>query len=253
MKRASAEPYGLKFEVTTDFEELSRRAAEIAVTELKRQADLILCASAGGSPTGMYAQMVSIGSHQPELFRQMRILQVDEWGGIPADSPVTCAADLQAKLARPLHIPAKRYVGFKADASDPEAECQRISKWLAGNGPIGLCILGLGLNGHVAMNEPGDALAPHAHVSKLSPGSQQHSMLANLTSKPRYGLSLGVADILASRKILLLVSGKHKRAVLKRLLERRVTTQFPASFLWLHPDTTVLCDHDAAPGLKIVQ
>jgi galactosamine-6-phosphate isomerase len=124
-----------------------------------------------------------------------------------------------------------------------------MSQWLAKNGPIDICILGLGLNGHIAMNEPGNELVPHAHVSKLTAQSQKHSMLATLKSKPRLGLTLGMADILSSRKILLLVSGPAKTAILKRTLKLQVATHLPASFLHLHADVTVLCDRAAAPYL----
>jgi 6-phosphogluconolactonase/glucosamine-6-phosphate isomerase/deaminase len=70
-------------------------------------------------------------------------------------------------------------------------------------------------------------------------------MLKSLKEKPRYGLTLGLGDILRSRKILLVVSGKAKQAALKRLLEGPVSGRFPASFLWLHSDTTVICDREA--------
>src|SRR5205823_1153862 len=102
-------------------------------------------------------------------------------------------------------------------------ECGRIARWLAANGPIDICILGLGRNGHIAMNEPAQAMTPHAHVAKLTCVSQKHSLLRRLKKKPRCGLTLGMADILRSRKILLLVSGRHKRAALKKLLSPRIT------------------------------
>ncbi len=72
-------------------------------------------------------------------------------------------------------------------------------------------------------------------------------MLKQLHVKPRYGMTLGLADILQSRKLLLLVSGAHKRTALAKLLRTQVNPRFPASFLWLHPDATVLCDRAAAP------
>ena len=95
------------------------------------------------------------------------------------------------------------------------------------------------------MNEPGDALIPHPHVSRLARASVLHPMLKHLKHKPRYGLTLGMGDIFRSRKILLLVSGVRKRAALKRLRIPRVSARFPGSFLWLHPDAMVLCDREA--------
>jgi galactosamine-6-phosphate isomerase len=95
------------------------------------------------------------------------------------------------------------------------------------------------------MNEPANALTPGIHVSKLAAGSLNHSMLRSLARKPRYGLTLGLADILRSRTILLLVSSEAKRGIFKKVLQPEVSTRLPASFLWLHPNTTVLCDEAA--------
>jgi galactosamine-6-phosphate isomerase len=157
--------------------------------------------------------------------------------------------DLRQKLLSPLRLGPDRFVGFRTDASEPETECRRISRWLVANGPIDICILGLGYNGHVAMNEPSSAGIPRAHVAKLALISRNHAMLKGLARKPTYGLTLGLGEILQSRKILLLVSGKQKRTALRRLMTPEVTPRFPASFLWLHPDATVFCDREAADKL----
>jgi galactosamine-6-phosphate isomerase len=179
----------------------------------------------------------------------MRVLQVDEWGGLEKNHPASCEADVRVKLLEPLKIKSDRYFGFRTQASNAESECARMREWLAKNGPIDICILGLGLNGHVAMNEPAAELAPHAHVAALARSSLHHPMLKDLKAKPRYGLTLGMRDILSSQLVLLLVNGTHKRSALKRLLQPTVTTSFPASFIWLHPRGYVLCDREAAGKL----
>ncbi len=73
-------------------------------------------------------------------------------------------------------------------------------------------------------------------------------MLNEARGQPGYGLTLGLGDILQSREILLLVSGARKEIQLRRLLQPEITPQFPASFLWLHPDVTVCCDEGALPA-----
>jgi galactosamine-6-phosphate isomerase len=239
----------MRIQIDKDYAAMSARAADFIVAELKQRPDLLLCASAGGTPTGPYEQLALRYTRQPQLFKKMRVVQIDEWVGPAPTHPATCRYDLHTKLLAPLRIEPFRFRGYKSDAADPHREPRTISEWLKKNGPIDICILGLGLNGHIAMNEPGDELVPHAHVSKLTPQSQKHSMLATLKRKPRFGLTLGMADILASRIILLLVSGPTKTAILKRTLKPQVTTQLPASFLHLHPDVTVLCDRAAAPSL----
>lgn len=236
---------GLTVKVTADYQELSSAAARIIIEELRRKPDLLLCASAGSTPRGTYRALARQYQRQPALFRKMRVLQIDEWGGLQAGGAGTCVADLREQLLEPLKIDRARCHVLRSEAKAPRKECERAANWLARNGPIDLCLLGLGLNGHVAMNEPGAELLPSAHVAKLARTSSHHPMLKEAAHKPRYGLTLGLGEILCSRQILLLVSGPHKRAILKRVLQPRVTTQVPASFLWLHSAATVLCDRAA--------
>jgi galactosamine-6-phosphate isomerase len=236
----------VNIDVADSYEQMSRRAEGLVVAELKRHPQLILCASAGGTPTRLYELLAARHRRQPRLFRKMRVLQIDEWGGLPPGHAASCETDLRRKLLEPLGIGNERYAGFKTAAADLEAECSKMRHWLAKNGPIDICILGLGHNGHVAMNEPAPGLTPHTHISALSPSSLNHPMLKDLKQKPRYGLTLGMADILSSRMVLLMVNGAHKREALKRLLQPTVTTHFPASFVWLHARGFLLCDRKAA-------
>jgi galactosamine-6-phosphate isomerase len=105
--------------------------------------------------------------------------------------------------------------------------------------------LGLGLNGHVGFNEPAAFLRPHAHVAELSESSLAHSMLGRREKRPSYGLTLGMADLIQARKVMIMVTGPTKKTPLKRLLCGDITTDFPASLLQLHADALVLCDNAA--------
>ncbi len=231
--------------VVKDYDAMSQWTANFIRRETASKPDLLLCASAGGTPTGSYQRLSDLHESNPKLFRKWRVLQIDEWGGLDSGNDATCKAYLENHLLRPLRIDRRRFAGFRTDASDPERECRRIAQWLIRNAPIDICLLGLGLNGHIAMIEPAKEIMPHAHVARLAASSLNHGMLKDLATKPGYGLTLGMADILRSRRVLLLVSGNKKRAALKRLLEGRVSSEFPASFLWLHPDMKVVCDRDA--------
>ena len=239
---------GMDIEVTESYEAVSRRAEQLIVADLKRRPDLILCASAGSTPTRTYELLAARAVLQPGLFEKMRVLQIDEWGGLAPGNLATCEYDLRSKLLEPLRITKERYVGFRSAVTDPVGECARIAEWLVSNGPIDICLLGLGVNGHVAMNEPAESATPQPHLAKLSRASLQHPMLKQMALKPKYGLTIGLRDILSSRRILLLVNGSHKRAALERLMVPQVTTRFPASFLWLHRQATILCDREAAPA-----
>ena len=243
-QRASG-PSGLRFEVSSDFEAMSRRAAALIESAVRRQPNLLLCAAAGASPARTYELLGERAVRERGLFSRLRVVKVDEWGGPGLADAATCENDLRRRLLVPLGIAPDRYQGFESEPSDPRLECERVSQWLARNGPIDLCVLGVGLNGHIALNEPAQALCPGPHLAELTAASLDHPMLAASKAKPAYGLTLGMANILQSASILLLASGSRKRPVLERLRRPQVTPEFPVSFLWLHPKVTVLCDEEA--------
>lgn len=248
---AIARANGLDVQVLGTYDAMSQAAADLICAELRQRPNLLLCVSAGATPTRAYQLLAARALRQPKLFARMRVIQIDEWGGLNPGNLASCQADLRTKLLEPLRIPGNRFMELRTNATNPAAECSRVARWLAANGPIDICILGLGINGHVAMNEPAAAVTPHAHVAELAPSSRHHAMLKTLPKKPRYGLTLGMGDILRSRRILLLVNGKRKRPALRRLMKPIITTRFPASFLWLHPDATVLCDREAAADVPV--
>ena len=224
---------------------MSQAAAEIIVGQAMENPRMLLCLATGASPSRTYELLVSKGRAQPKLFDQIRILKLDEWGGLARDDAGSCEAYLRERVIGPLGISEDQFFGFANDAASPEAECNRLQRWLSENGPINCCLLGLGANGHLGLNEPGRALSPFAHRAALSQESVGHSMLQASAHKPAYGLTLGMTEILQSRQILLLVNGERKRRQLRRLMSKQVACDFPASFLWLHAHTTLLCDRDA--------
>ena len=228
----------------SSYGEMSHVAAAKVSEALKEKPDLLLCAATGSSPEGLYKELAATAGTQKELFSQMRILKLDEWGGIPAYHPVTCEYFLRKKLLDPLNIPTERYISFASDPDDPETECKRIQSKLKTEGPIDICILGLGANGHLALNEPAAKLEPFCHVATLTKESLQHPMIASLEQKPKYGLTLGMKEILDSRKIIMLVSGLGKKKMAEKFLEGKVSTNLPASFLWQHPQVECLVDRE---------
>lgn len=234
----------MRIEKAEDYRELSQRASEIIIDQVKADKKLLLCAATGGSPTGTYQSLAGEYKANPKLFDELRIIKLDEWGGIPLNQAGTCESYLQKYLLQPLQIPESRYIGFNSNATDPLKECETIQNKLSQEGPIDLCILGLGMNGHLALNEPGDFLRPHCHISELTASSLMHPMAIGMEIKPTYGLTLGMADIFYSKTILLIVSGSQKKAIVKTFLSGKITNQLPASFLWLHPNVICLIETD---------
>ena len=176
-----AAPNGLHLVIAEDYSAMSFQAARLIAKEAKGRPNLLVCAS-GKSWVGCYEQLARTNDQNPRLFSRLRVVQVDEWGGVRQGSRATCRAQIKAQILRPLGVASERFGGFRSDSVKPERECERMQRWLAANGPIDLCFLGLGMNGHIALNEPAAGLSPGVHVTELTPRSLKSNMLENLES-----------------------------------------------------------------------
>ena len=229
-----------------DYDSMSAKAASLVMSEVEKRKDLLLCAPAGGSPTGLYEMLARKAETDRAFFAELRVIKLDEWGGIPENDPGSADSYLREHLLDPLRIPPSRYVSFATDPSKPAEECERIRSELDRVGPIDVCILGLGMNGHLGLNEPGPFLTPYCHVARLSEESRRHAMVRFMTRTPRFGLTLGMHDILTSKHIVLPVTGAGKERAIAGLLSGDITSTLPASFLWLHDNVECLIDRTVA-------
>lgn len=235
----------MKVIILENHEAMSRAASAAMAEEFALHPRLLLCLATGATPARAYEWTAAKGKKLPALLSQLRVLKLDEWAGLASTDPGSCEFFLRQRVVAPWGISPERFEGFGCHPRPPKLECERMRKWVVRHGPIDLCVLGLGRNGHLGFNEPGPNLCPVAHLATLAEETRKHSMLGQSTVRPEQGLTLGMAEILQSRRIFLLVSGRHKRQALRRLLRGEITTEFPASFLWLHPQTTLFCDRAA--------
>jgi galactosamine-6-phosphate isomerase len=232
----------MKISYFDNYSAMSECAADILVADLKKKKDLLICCATGGSPTGLYQNVVVAYSENSSWFDSVRVLKLDEWGGIPMSDPNSCHTYLHEKVLTPLKISPDRYIAFDSEVSNAERECKRVQEIVDNAGPIDLCILGLGKNGHLGFNEPADSLHADCHIAKLASTTVQHSMVATMPMTPTFGMTLGLRSILAAKKILLLITGAQKADAVKKLMTKEISTRLPASFLWLHSNVECLID-----------
>jgi galactosamine-6-phosphate isomerase len=238
----------MKIHSCRNYQEMSRAAAARVIDLIELRKDSLMCAPTGHSPSGLYEQLVDKSRRELEFFRSVRIIKLDEWFGVAPEDPCTCEYYLRTRLLDPLNIGAERYSAFNSLAADPGKECERLERELQRHGEVDICLLGLGKNGHVGFNEPGPSLRPLCHVAKLSQETLRHPMIEARRTKPEYGLTLGMRDILSARKIILLITGQGKERVIREFLKGEVTTRLPATFLLLHPDVEVFIDESSRLG-----
>ena len=220
-------------------ETMSHRAAQFVLEAVRRKPDALLCTATGSSPKKLYQILKEEGQQDSALFQKTRIIPLDEWIGLPTPKG-SCNAYIEEHVLRPLQISEERYFGFNVASEHLERECNRIHELLNKEGPIDICILGLGKNGHLGFNEPANRLQPHCHIANLAPQSQEHRMIDSNAIKPTKGLTLGMQDILAAKKIILVVCGEDKELATTQLLLGNITNDCPATWLWKHHNVECL-------------
>jgi galactosamine-6-phosphate isomerase len=231
-----------------DYNILSEEAAQILTDCVKNKPDALICIATGSSPTGAYKIFAKKIKEENIDVRKLRIIKLDEWLGVAPNDSSTCESYIMENIIKPLKIDKQRYIGFVSDAKDPLEECKRIDDFLDKNGPIDLCVLGLGKNGHLGLNEPAEYLSTYSHTTELDEKTKTHSMLDKTEQSVTQGITLGLAQLLASKQILFLVTGAGKAEAFDQFKEGKVCTNLPASMLWLHPNTT--CIYSGREELK---
>jgi len=225
-----------------DYESMSQMASDSVLSQLTEKSQQLICTATGNSPTRLYEKLVESYQSSPNIFKEIKIIKLDEWGGTNGDYANTSEYYIQKNLLNPLQIPKSHYIAFDSSPTDAKKECDRMENEIQEHGPIDICILGLGKNGHIGFNEPSKILYPDCHIADLSKSSLKHPMANKMKTAPTYGLTLGMSNILKSKKIILLITGPGKQEIIKKLLSKEITTSLPGSFLWLHPNVDCYLD-----------
>ncbi|MCM0041360.1 MAG: 6-phosphogluconolactonase [Algoriphagus sp.] len=235
----------MNFHYFTDFESMSKQGFEYIKEAVEKKPNLLFCVASGGSPSGTYAKLAAYKQQHPNFGSALRVIKLDEWGGLEANSPFTSELDVQRKFIQPMRISLDRYWTLDPYTQNPEGECEAMEQVLEREGPLDICILGIGVNGHIALNEPGEKHQLPFHVCPLAESTLANGMLKTLQQPPSFGMTIGLRGILQSKLILLFVAGSGKKEAFEQLKAQEVRGQFPASFLGLHPNVQVLIDQTA--------
>jgi glucosamine-6-phosphate isomerase len=241
----------MKLFITDTYTELSQQAAEDVVQLTATQEAPVVCTASGDTPAGLYKALFDKVKNKEAAIGDWYFLSLDEWVGMNGNDQGSCRFHLDNQLLNPLKIANDKIIFFDGRANDLQQECERIENFIRKNGPIDVSILGLGINGHIGMNEPGTSVNTRTHVSALDPvtkkvGQKYFRTAQELTD----GITLGLANLLESKHIILLISGAHKAAIVKQVLEGEITENVPGSLLRNHPGLRVYLDKEAAQLLS---
>jgi glucosamine-6-phosphate deaminase len=231
----------MRWERFDGYDRLSAHAAELLLAAIRETPALVLGLPTGRTPIGMYERVVAQCSRQYHCFQGVSTFNLDEYVGIPREHPGSYFTYMKQHLFDHVDIdPANTHIP-DGNAPDLAAECVRYDAAIRASGNLGLTFLGLGSNGHIAFNEPGTPWDARTRVIELTESTRRaNADLFPDGRVPTHAITMGIATILESRRIVLLASGENKRAAIERLRSGQADESFPASALHRHPDVTVL-------------
>lgn len=225
---------------------VSLKTAEIVRETLRQKPDALLCFPAGSTVTETCRILKEMQQRNEIDFSQARFVSLDEWVGLE-NADENCSAFLRKHLYEPLGIPEKHLTLFDPYAADLTAECKRIDTYITSQGGIDLMILGIGMNGHVGLNEPGESFDSCSKVVTLAEttkqvGQKYFSAPADLNR----GIMLGVRQIFEAEKVVLQVIGEAKKDIIYAMYHAQPTKELPATVMTLLSGGLVIIDRAAA-------
>lgn len=234
-----------------DYNGMSRRAANIISAHVILKPDCVLGLATGSTPIGVYKQLIEWYKKGDLSFDETRSVNLDEYLGLSPEHKQSYRCFMQANFFDHINIRRVNTNVPNGLAPDPRAECARYDRVIRELGGIDIQLLGLGHNGHIGFNEPGQAFALETHVVDLTESTIEANkrFFTSERDVPRQAVTMGIKSIMQAKKILLVVSGRDKADILRRALTGPVEPEIPASILQMHPDLTVVGDRAALSAL----
>lgn len=226
---------------------MSRKAANIISAQIIMKPGCVLGLATGSSPIGTYQQLVEWYNKGDLDFSRVTSINLDEYKGLSPENNQSYRYFMNTNLFDHVNIDKSRTFVPDGMEEDTEKACREYNQIIADCGGIDLQLLGLGHNGHIGFNEPGSAFEKETHCVDLAESTIEANKRFFESDElvPRQAYTMGIKSIMQARKILVVVSGADKAAILKEILHGPITPAVPASILQLHNDVTIVADEAA--------
>ena len=237
--------------VTNNYDEMSAQGAELIAKLLKIKSNAILGLATGGTPVGMYKELIKKNALGEISFKEVSSYNLDEYYPIERTNDQSYDYFMKENLFNHIdinlentHIPN----GMAANSCQESAAYDQAVRAVGG---VDIQVLGIGSNGHIGFNEPSDIFEPATHRVQLDERTIQDNarFFGSIDEVPTEAITMGIGTIMTAKSILLLASGAGKAPIIKEMLTGKVDPRVPASILQFHPNVTVVLDEAAAEEL----
>jgi len=241
----------MKVIITKNYSELSKKASEIIIKETAAKANLVMGFATGSTPLGLYRELIKAERAGKINFSRVTTFNLDEYYPIKRTDKNSYCYFMFKNLFNKVKIKKSKINVLNSETKNPREECKLYQDKL-GRNKIDIQILGIGSNGHIGFNEPGSSFNSRTRLVNLTEKTIKDNsrFFARKEDVPKKGLTMGIADIMDAKKIVLLASGPNKAKAIKRMIEGPINKSCPASILQKHPNTIIILNKEAASLIR---
>ncbi len=238
--------HNMEIRIFENKEALSRAAAGYFIDVIKKEAKPVLGLATGSSPLGLYEKLIESYNRGEISFENVHTYNLDEYVGLDGDHPQSYRSFMNENLFKHVDIKLENtkvpngLLSGDAGAKQYNLDLQEYE--------IDIQVLGIGSNGHIAFNEPGTPFTAMTHVVDLKEGTIKDNarFFDSIDEVPKQAVTMGLANIMKSKKIILIATGEHKAEALRQMILGDISEELPASILQFHPNVVILTDREAA-------
>ena len=237
---------------TKTYEDMSKQAANIIASVVTLKPDCMLGLATGSSPIGTYEELVKKYEAGELDFSEVTTVNLDEYKGLPKENEQSYYYFMHDNLFDKVNIKPENTHLPDGTNLDSEEEAARYEALVQSLGTVDLQLLGLGRNGHIGFNEPGDSFVEPTHCVDLKESTIEENkrFFESADDVPKQAYSMGIGTIMRAKKILVVVSGEDKAQALKDTICAPISPKVPGTILRLHPDVTIVADEAAMSLMK---
>ncbi|HUE54942.1 MAG TPA: glucosamine-6-phosphate deaminase [Candidatus Udaeobacter sp.] len=235
-----------------DADEVSRQAAQLVASAVRRKPSLVLGLATGGTMVGVYQHLVRLHREGSLDFSEVVTFNLDEYLGLASTHPQSFHYFMQQHFFAHVNVaPRNIHMPDGTIRENYDQYCASYEEAIGTAGGIDIQLLGIGRNGHIGFNEPTSSIASRTRLKVLSQETldDNSKSFAPGEQSPRCAITMGIGSILDARKILLIATGSSKAGAVAKSIEGPITSAVSASALQLHPEVTFIVDATASSQL----
>jgi glucosamine-6-phosphate deaminase len=241
----------MKIIICDNKQEIGKKAAEIILNEIKRKPESVIGFATGSSPIPTYESLIDDFKKNKTDWTKVSTFNLDEYVGLNSDHPQSYRHFMNQTLFKHINLNLAN-TNVPSGVGDVDKNISDYESKISSMGGIDLQLLGIGINGHIAFNEPGTSFSSKTRIENLTDITIQANsrFFASMSEVPKTAITMGIGTIMKAKKIILVADGTNKAMAISQLVDGKYSPEWPCTALQKHKDFTLIIDRLAASKLK---